>query len=54
MEKSMFDLQKELAKLQRQLDALQLKGTKDYNFLLDLVKQLQVEVYELKKIIKKR
>ena len=53
MEKTMFNLQKELAKLQRQLDALQLKENEDYNFLLDLVKRLQVEVYEFKKVKKR-
>ncbi len=53
MEKKVFELQKEIAKLQRQLDSLQLKHNEDYKFLLDLIKQLQVEVYEIKKIIKK-
>lgn len=53
MEKTMFNLQKELAKLRRQLDALQLKEEENYKFLLNLIKQLQVEVYKLKKILKK-
>ncbi len=53
MEKKVFELQKEIAKLQRQLDSLQLKYKEDYKFLLDLIKQLQVDTYELKKAIKK-